>query len=108
MKTVIINNLKCIIGGNAKENWDILSNSKDNHIFFHLSSFPSCYVICETDNLPDIETIRQIALLCKQNTKYRNIPTIRVDYTLCKNVFKGDNVGEVVYKSNKKVSNIIV
>jgi len=108
MKTILINNLVCNIGGNAKENWTILSNSKDNHLFFHLTSFPSCYVICETDNLPDISTIKEIALICKQNTKYKNVPNIRVDYTECKNVIKGDVVGEVIYKSNKKVYNVII
>lgn len=108
MKTILINNLLCNVGGNAKENWSLLSKSSDNHLFFHLTSFPSCYVICETDNLPDIDTIKQIAMLCKENTKYKNVPNIRVDYTECKNVIKGDVVGQVMYKSNKKVYNVIV
>jgi predicted ribosome quality control (RQC) complex YloA/Tae2 family protein len=108
MKTILINNLLCNIGGNAKENWSILSNSNDNDLFFHLTSFSSCYVICETDNIPDISTIKEIALICKQNTKYKNVPNIRVDYTECKNVMKGDVVGEVIYKSNKKVYNVII
>jgi predicted ribosome quality control (RQC) complex YloA/Tae2 family protein len=108
MKTIEINNIKCFVGGNASENWQILDNAKPNHLFFHLSSFSSCYVISEVDGLIDLETIKNIAECCKSNTKYKNIPKVKVDYTLCSNVYKGEKVGEVYYKSNKKVNKIVV
>ena len=56
MKELFINNIKTLIGSNAKENWKLLEDSKPNNLFFHLSSFPSCYVILQTESdiLPDL------------------------------------------------------
>jgi len=108
MKIVFIENLKCIVGQNAKENWEIFSTVNPEYLLFHLSSFPSCYVILETDIDPSIDIIKLVAILCKQNTKYKNVPNIKVDYTKCKNIIKGENVGEIIFKSNKKVNKIIV
>ena len=36
MKEIFINNIKCEIGNNAEENWKILDEANDNHLFFHL------------------------------------------------------------------------
>jgi predicted ribosome quality control (RQC) complex YloA/Tae2 family protein len=107
MKEIIVDNINCIIGSSASENWEIFSNAKPYHIFFHLSSFSSCYVILETNGeYPTIETITKVALICKTNTKYKNVPNIKIDYTFCENITKGDKVGEVIYKSNRKVKQI--
>jgi predicted ribosome quality control (RQC) complex YloA/Tae2 family protein len=106
MKEFIINNIKIKVGTNATENWELLSQAKDLNVFLHLSSFPSCYVIIETDDIPDIDILKEAANICKNNTKYKNLKNIKVDYTICNNVIKGDIVGEVYYKSNKKVKQI--
>ena len=37
------------LGKTAKENWELLDSSRSHHYFFHLSSFPSGYVILEHD-----------------------------------------------------------
>ena len=108
MKTLNINNIKCNIGTNARENWELLDAAEEHHLFFHLSKFPSCYVILENENNCEIESIKEAAKVCKANTKYRKLPYVKVDYTFCKNVVKGENVGEIFYKSNKKVNNILV
>lgn len=99
---------KIKIGKNANDNWKILDEACPQHIFFHLSSFPSCYVIFECDDQPSDEIIEHCARTCKEHTKYRNLKNIKVDYTLCSNVTKGEKLGEVIYKSNKKVKKIIV
>ena len=110
MKEVIIDDIPCIIGSNAPENWKILDDAEHNNLFFHLTSFPSCFVILKTEdpNFSDIETIRVCATECKNNTKHKHIPNIKVDYTPCNNVKKGDVLGEIVYKSNRKVKQIKV
>jgi hypothetical protein len=113
MKELFINNIKCKIGNNAEENWKILDEANDNHLFFHLKSFSSCYVILEIEEeIEDIfklnKIIEETALQCKLNTKYKNLKYIKVDYCPVYNVIKGEKVGEVYYKSNKKVKNIIV
>lgn len=107
MKNFILENSEkqCFVGANAKENWKLLEESNPTDILFHLHSFPSCYVILKNDNneIPEMDIIKQTAIICRQNTKYKNLKDIKVDYTFCKNVEKGEVVGELVYKSNKKV-----
>jgi predicted ribosome quality control (RQC) complex YloA/Tae2 family protein len=107
MKTVIVGKYNCKIGQNAKENWCILEKSNQSDIFFHLTHYPSCYVILETEDEKIENDIKEnCALLCVENTKYKNIRNISVDYTEVSNVKKGEIVGEIEYK--KKVKKIII
>ena len=101
----IIDN-KFIIGQNAHDNWNILDISLPKYYFFHLSSFSSCFVILKTEIEPNIDDIIMSAKICKNNTKYKNYKDIYVDYCICKNVIKTDKIGEIQYKSNKKVKKI--
>jgi hypothetical protein len=107
MKIFNIETYVCRVGENARDNWGLLEESKGNYVFFHLSSFSSCYLILECDyknlyNIPN-DIIIKAAELCKSRTKYRNLLNIRVDYTFCSNVKRGEAIGEIVYKSNKQV-----
>jgi len=97
-----VHNIPCKIGTSAKENWEILEKAKPCHFFFHLSSFPSCYVILECDETPYMETIYECAKLCKSKTKYKKIPNLYVDYCTCSNLRKGWVIGEVEFISNRK------
>lgn len=107
MKQYTIDHIIYKVGANADENWKLLSASKPHHLFFHLSSFPSCYVILEcNESIPEVDIIKAVAEQCKKHTKYKNIPNIKVDYTLCENVIKGDKIGQVYFKSNKKVKQV--
>jgi len=95
MKLENIDNKVVKIGKSASENWEILTNSKSHHIFFHLSSFPSCFVILETSDDKEIislSLLEKCALICKNNTKYKKMNNIKVDYTICENVKKENNV----------------
>lgn len=108
MKLITIENILCKIGNNSKENWALLDNVQNqNFWFFHLTSFPSCYVIAEQEII-DNETIKAIAILCKQHTKYKNLKHVKVDYCICNNVEKGELSGEIIYKSNRKIKTIVV
>jgi hypothetical protein len=109
-----------ILGQNAQDNWDILDKAEGTDYFFHLTSFPSCYVIFKCLDIPtneniikaaqiDIptnENIIKAAQICKENTKYRNLKNLRVDYCPCSNIKKGENIGEVIFHSLRKVKNI--
>lgn len=107
MKVFNFETYVCRVGENAQDNWNLLDQSEDNYIFFHLSSFSSCYVVLETyyKNLNEvpIDIIKKAAELCKSKTKYKNMIDIKVDYTTVNNVKKGEVIGEIIYKSNKKV-----
>lgn len=104
MKIEIKDDITIKIGRNKEENWEMLQTNP-NFTWLHLNSFPSGYVIIESEN-PDNEMIQYAAYLCKNNTKYKNIKNLKICYTLIENVIKGEKVGEVYFKSNRKVNTI--
>lgn len=106
MKQILIGQYICLIGSNAKENWEILSKSQPSYLFFHLSSLPSCYVILQTDEKVTDDIIRECAKICLENTKYRNLRKVYVDYTTVSNVSKGEKVGEIFYPNKRKVKQV--
>jgi predicted ribosome quality control (RQC) complex YloA/Tae2 family protein len=107
MKTIIFENFDINIGRNAQENWNLLDNTTDEDILFHLTSFPSPYVIL-TANGKDIPTIviNKCAQLCKQYSKYKRMYPLKVDYSVCANIHKGEKTGEFYYKSKRKVMRV--
>jgi len=96
----------CKLGENSKENWELFDNSQENNIFLHLSSFPSGYVILENTDTFSIDMIYMAAKICKDNTKYKNIRNIKVDYCRCSNLFKGLVIGEVIFHSKRQVKQV--
>tara|TARA_B110000285_G_scaffold110275_1_gene125245 strand:- start:60 stop:380 length:321 start_codon:yes stop_codon:yes gene_type:complete len=106
MKTIIFNGTNIIVGQNAHENWELLENN-EHYIWFHLRSFPSCFVIIECES-PDNLTILEAARICKENTKYRNLQNLKVNYTPINNIRKVGKVGTVQFLSNRKVSTISI
>lgn len=106
MKQYSYENYTCMLGENAAENWELLSNSDIHDIFFHLTSFPSGYVILSYKEQLTTDMIRTAATICKNGTKYRNLFKVKVDYCEVSNVTTGSIVGEVIYKSNRKVKQI--
>lgn len=107
MKTFSYENIICKLGQNKKENWNLFEGSNPNYYFFHLSAFPSGYLIAESISLTD-KLILFCAKTCKEHTKYRNIRNIKIDYCTVGNLQKAENVGEIYYISNRKVKQIIV
>jgi predicted ribosome quality control (RQC) complex YloA/Tae2 family protein len=105
MKTFLFENFECKLGENAIENWQLLDEAEGNHVFFHLSSFPSGYVILQTLN-PTPVMLYTAARICKDGTKYRDVPNIKVDYCLCSNLRKGEKPGLVYFRSQRKVQQI--
>lgn len=106
MKVIVINDVSFKVGQNAKENWELLSLD-ENYTWFHLKSFPSCHVVIEKID-PTNDEILEGANLCLENTKYRNLKNIKVNYTLLKNIKKADKVGSVHFVSNRKVNTIML
>lgn len=103
MKEIAIEGYTCLVGGSAKENWEILEKAKQRYLLFHLTSFPSCYVILQAEEEVRRETIVKCAKICLENTKQRNMRGIYVDCTPVGNVRKGEEIGEIYYISSKKV-----
>eukprot|EP00913_Durusdinium_trenchii_P011834 g11116.t1 len=85
---------RVVIGQDAQDNWNILSAAKGKHWFFHLTDFPSCYVILECND-PTMEEKLECARLCRDNTKHKLSGAVKVDVTQCGNV-KFDRKRDVV------------
>ena len=107
MKTFLIDDFVGRLGENAEENWQLLSDSRPTDVFFHLSSLPSGYVVIDTNSLTP-KQISEIATILKENTKYRSIKNVKVDYTPVSNVKKGRKVGEAFYLKQKNICKILV
>ena len=106
MKSITINDVVFKIGQNAQENWELL-NLNENFTWLHLKSFSSCHVVIENEDL-DKEDLIEGAQLCLQNTNYRNLKNIKVNYTLLKNIKRADKIGAVHFISNRKVNTIMI
>ena len=84
------------IGQNEKENQNLLEICNQNDTWFHLSEFSSPHLIINVDfNLLSKKDIYQIAVILKQNTKYKKENNISIDYTLRKNLQLTDKLGLV-------------
>jgi len=109
MKTFYFDDFVCKLGESAKENWSLLDNSKPHHLFFHLSSFPSGYVIVEYENTePTHFILHTAAQICKNGTKFKYLNDVKVDWCRCDNLKKSDKIGEVFFNSNRRVQQIKV
>ena len=112
MREIIFENIKFLVGQNSLENWDLLDSCKEinnNYIWFHLDSFPSCYVIM-CASLTDISCIesKNILLnygaeLCKKNTKYRNLSNLKICFTSLKKLKKTNKIGEVTIIGKRNI-----
>lgn len=112
MREIIFENIKFLIGQNSQENWDLLdscSKINNEYIWFHLNSFPSCYVIM-CSSLSDISCadsknniLNYGAELCKKNTKYRDLPNLKICYTSLKKLKKTNKIGEVIISGKRNI-----
>ena len=116
MKIIEFNNIKFLVGQNAKENWKILdeaNNINQNYIWFHLDSFPSPYVIMMS-TINDLEkesnTVNDYinfgANLCKEYSKYKYLNDLKIMYVPIHKLFKSDIIGEVIVNGKSKIIKI--
>lgn len=96
------------IGQNAIENTQIIKESSESDIWFHLAKFPSCHVIISSsEEYPATNIMINYCInLVKQNTKYKKLPRLKVNYTLIKNVICTDVPGKVMIRG--KVSSMVI
>ena len=107
MKQALYTEENCVIkiGENENENWKLIDESDKKWTWVHLKSFASCHVIIENENA-SLEAIKFAGNLCKENTKYKNVPNLKISYCLIENIIKGTKPGEVSFKSNRKVKEL--
>lgn len=96
-----------LIGKNAADNWKIVDEAENRDLWFHVANHPSCHVILKAKDI-NFYNINLAAQRCKEHSKLRNLTTVTVMYTTKDNIKKGQNVGEVIIKSNKKCKKVLV
>lgn len=106
MKIINYNDVSFVLGKNSKENWELLdeySKTNCNYVWFHLNSFPSGYVIMLSDSINNLDLLNYGALLCKENTKYRNLKDLKICYTTLNKLKKTNKIGEVEIIGKPKI-----
>ena len=96
---------KIRVGESAQENWDLIANSKQNDLWFHVDNNPSCHVVLTVieSKYPHKSVINYCSALCKQGSKLNNNKNVTIIYTEIKNVKKADKIGSVTTKNTKNV-----
>lgn len=90
-----------IVGTDAQDNFDIIDESEPTDMWFHISKCSSCHVIAKmpqdikVDKKQKQQIIKQGALICKHNSKYKSARSVDVIYTLLSNITKTDILGQV-------------
>jgi len=112
MKLLKVGDLVLKLGESAQENWDLVGASKKHHWFFHLTDFPSPYVVLECDrgDDPNVHIRTRCAEICLEYSKQKHNKNVKVDATPAGNVKidRRDDVGECDYKNESKVEVIVV
>ena len=94
------------LGENAKDNWDIISKSDKNDIWFHLADYPSAHVILKISLLDPPQTLKQISKqiliycgsVCRTHSKFPSGSSknkMKIVYTEVRNLKKGKEIGSV-------------
>jgi predicted ribosome quality control (RQC) complex YloA/Tae2 family protein len=97
------------IGKNAFNNFQLIDSANDDDLWFHVNDMPSCHVIArmsafsnkkiERKNMKYI--IRQGALLCKKNSKYKAEKDLEIVYCKIKYIRKSKIPGSVYINEGK-------
>jgi predicted ribosome quality control (RQC) complex YloA/Tae2 family protein len=97
------------IGKDAKDNIDMLADSQQNDIWFHIDGESSCHVIAKVHDLvitnkkQTAHIIKQGAVLCKQYSKFKSLKDVAIVYTRVGNVSPTEKVGQVITINTKTV-----
>ena len=107
MKIFLYEGINIVLGENKYENWELLEKSKPEHFFVHLNSFPSAHIVIQNDIYHE-NIVKYAGEICKKYSKYKNLKDIKICYCKYENILKGENIGEIYFKSKRKVKNMLV
>ena len=97
-----------VIGKNAAENFELIDDAEDYHIWFHVKDHSSSHVIAKLEH--DLKKkdlryiIKQGAILCKQHSKLASKKNVDIIYTQIKNITKTDIPGSVCTQNEKMIT----
>ena len=97
-----------IIGRNAADNFKIIDDAEDYHMWFHIEGHPSGHVIAVIDENVDKKLMRSIikqgAVVCKQFSKYASTKSVDIVYAKICDVKKTDIMGQVLVTGAKYIT----
>jgi predicted ribosome quality control (RQC) complex YloA/Tae2 family protein len=117
MKIITENDIKYIIGRNAKDNWDLLDNDtliSQTSLWFHLEDLPGAhvYIIHDEPEAISSATIIRAGQFTKDHSKNaknsKNFNKVKICYTLKSNLKKGRYTGEVIFRNISLVKYIVI
>jgi len=95
------------IGKSAKDNFDIIDNAENHHIWFHIEGQPSGHVIAAIpegiDRKDTRYIIKQGAVLCKRHSKFKSETNVGIVYTTIDKLQKAYRIGSVIAEATKTV-----
>jgi predicted ribosome quality control (RQC) complex YloA/Tae2 family protein len=97
------------VGQNAKDNFDLIDDSKADDIWVHISQVSSCHVVASipVDKNYDKHILKKIAVqgavICKQFSKYKSEPVVHVIYTKIHHLTKTSTIGAVSVEEYKTI-----
>ena len=95
-------------GQNAQENWDLIDDSAQNDIWFHVANESSTHVVLtvgDRKKKPHRSVIKFCAIKCKEGSKVKNLKNVEITYTEIKNVHidRTDSPGTVTSSVTKSI-----
>ena len=99
-----------IIGSNKEENQYLIDSSEPNDLWFHISEYPSCHVICKLNHTTKVskkhlnKIVKQGAVCCKSHSKYKNSKDVDITYTKIKHIENTDKIGSVIVNNSKIIT----
>jgi predicted ribosome quality control (RQC) complex YloA/Tae2 family protein len=95
---------RVLIGKNAQDNWDLISSSDPEDLWFHCEDIPSCHVVLKENNGKK-KIPMNVLKFCSEQCKLRSQveKKINIIYTKIKNVKKGSDIGSVYTKNTKRI-----
>lgn len=102
------------IGQNAKENWNLIDESDDWDLWFHIDDLPSAHVIVQ-EVLNKKNKInysneyfgypKELIILCGQYCKFytKIYKKVLIVFTIVQNITKGKEIGSVFINNTKTI-----
>ena len=94
MKTFTIKKFEISIGSNVHENDTLFEQATDDDMWFHIYSFPSAHMWVKGLSVStDKNTLYQIALQLKINSKFKKISSLPIVYATKNNLTRTNTPG---------------
>jgi predicted ribosome quality control (RQC) complex YloA/Tae2 family protein len=89
------------LGQCDSENDRLIRESRPEHTWVHLNSFPSGHVVIQSPDV-DANVLQVAAQICLQHSKVRSLKTAKAITTSVSNLKRTDALGEVEFVSRRR------